>query len=171
MSSIKPWDVPIFAVSHVKCFFRLRYPHACTPARPVSLVMSLRELTNECILDLARVWRLAWHGLSLYKRGRKTQDFGGERIYDGHGGASLALPMCAASNLSGMLHSPRHCAAKAAYRPSFIESSAASSEMCPVVQKDTELHGFLPCTDECSVQRATLHCSGDTVPCTGVPLP
>jgi hypothetical protein len=31
--------------------------------------MSLRELTNECIFDLARVWRWAWHGLSLYKRG------------------------------------------------------------------------------------------------------
>jgi len=30
--------------------------------------MSLRELTNECISDLARVWRLAWHGLSLYTR-------------------------------------------------------------------------------------------------------
>ena len=31
--------------------------------------MSLRGLTNECILDLARVWRLAVRGLSLYKRG------------------------------------------------------------------------------------------------------
>ena len=31
--------------------------------------MSLRELTDECILDLARVWRWAWLGLSLYKRG------------------------------------------------------------------------------------------------------
>ena len=28
--------------------------------------MSLRELMNECIFDLAREWRLAWHGLSLY---------------------------------------------------------------------------------------------------------
>ena len=35
----------------------------------VGQVMSLSELTNECILDLARVWRLAWHGLSLYTRG------------------------------------------------------------------------------------------------------
>ena len=30
--------------------------------------MSLRELSNECILDFARVWRLAWHGLSPYTR-------------------------------------------------------------------------------------------------------
>ena len=41
--------------------------------------MSLMELTNECILDLARVWRLAWQGLSLYKRGLSNRYTGPPR--------------------------------------------------------------------------------------------
>ena len=39
----------------------------------VGQVMSLRELTHECIFDLACVWRLAWHSISLYTWGLTFQ--------------------------------------------------------------------------------------------------